>query len=163
MGQKPKADKETPSDSPVRCRLNKRRRRILVVDDEKSIQDVLTGILSMMGYDVVSAASGHEGLNLFLKNPIELVLTDLNMPGMDGWTLASHIKKQSPDTPVVLITGSEKEVVHEKLERGCVDSVLFKPFILEDFQKTVQGMVDLANHRSATHLTFPRKHEPGMI
>ena len=70
------------------------------------------------------------------------MLTDLNMPGMDGWTLASHIKRKSPNTPVVLITGSEKGAVVEKLKRSCVDPVIFKPFILEDFQKTVQGMVD---------------------
>jgi two-component system NtrC family response regulator len=95
-----------------------------------------------MGYEVVSAGSGHEGLNLFLKNSIELVLTDLNMPGMDGWTLASHIKKKSPNTPIVLITGSEKGVVDKKLKKSCVDSVMYKPFILEDLRKTVHGIVD---------------------
>ena len=81
-----------------------------------------------MGYEVVAAGSGHEGLNLFLRNSIELVLTDLDMPGIDGWTLALHIKDKSPSTPVVLITGSESDAIMEKLEGSCVDSVLFKPF-----------------------------------
>lgn len=140
--QKPKMGKKPDRKSLVSSHKKKRRRRILVVDDEKNILDILSGILSIIGYEVVSAGSGHEGLNLFLKNSIELVLTDLNMPGMDGWTLAFHIKKKSPNTPVVLITGSEKGAVDEKLKRSCVDSVIFKPFILEDFRKTVQGMVD---------------------
>jgi CheY-like chemotaxis protein len=140
--QKPKMDKKPDRKSLVSSHKKKRCRRILVVDDEKNIQDILSGILSIMGYEVVSASSGHEGLNLFLKNSIELVLTDLNMPGMDGWTLASHIKRKSPNTPVVLITGSEKGAVDEKLKKSCVDSVIFKPFILEDFQKTVQRIVD---------------------
>jgi two-component system NtrC family response regulator len=140
--QKPKMDKKPDRESLVSSHIKKRRKRILVVDDEKNIQDVLTGILSIIGYEVVSAGSGHEGLNLFLKNSIELVLTDLNMPGIDGWTLASHIKRKSPNTPVVLITGSEKGAVDEELKRSCVDSVIFKPFALEDLRKTVQGMVD---------------------
>ena len=140
--QKPKMDKKPDIKSLVSSHKKKRCRRILVVDDEKNIQDILSGMLSTMGYEVVSAGSGHEGLNLFLKNSIELVLTDLNMPGMDGWTLASHIKRKSPNTPVVLITGSEKGAVDEKLKRSCVDSVMFKPFALEDLRKTVQGMVD---------------------
>ncbi len=140
--QEPKMYEEPVSESLISSHIKKRCKRILVVDDEKNMLSILTGILSIMGYEVVSAGSAHEGLNLFLKNPIELVLTDLNMPGMDGWALASHIKKKSPNTPVVLITGSEKEAVDEKLKKSCVDSVIFKPFMLEDLRKTVQGMID---------------------
>ena len=125
----------------VRSPITEQSRRILVVDDEKSIQEVLKALLTAMGYEVVSAGSGREGLHLFLENPIELVLTDLNMPGMDGFSFASHIKRKSPGTRVVLITGLEKGAVDENLKRGCIDSVLIKPFGLEDLQKTVQGMV----------------------
>jgi CheY-like chemotaxis protein len=106
------------------------------------IQEVLKALLSIMGYEVVSAGSGHDGLHLFFENPTKIVFTDLNMPGMDGWTLASHIKKKSPNTPVILITGSDKDIVDKKLKKSCIDSVLFKPFGLEDLQKTVQGIVD---------------------
>ena len=66
------------------------------------------------------------------------------MPGMDGWTLARHIKKRSPATPVVLITGSEKETVLRKAKGNSIDSVLFKPFTLEDLQQTLQGALDNA-------------------
>ena len=125
----------------VRSPIKEQSRRILVVDDEKSIQEVLKALLTAMGYEVVSAGSGREGLHLFLENPIELVMTDLNMPGMDGFSFASHIKRKSPGTRVVLITGLEKGAVDENLKRGCIDSVLIKPFGLEDLQKTVQGMV----------------------
>jgi CheY-like chemotaxis protein len=59
------------------------------------------------------------------------------MPEMDGWALASHIKDLSPDTPIVLITGSEKSAVMEGLRTSNVGYVLFKPFSLEDIQKTV--------------------------
>ena len=139
--QKLKIGKENNEKPFVRSSITKQCRRILVVDDEKSIQEVLKALLSAMGYEVISAGSGHEGLNLFLETRIVLVLTDLNMPGMDGFSFASHIKEKSPDTPVVLITGLEKGAVDEKLKRGCVDSVLFKPFGLEDLQRTVQGII----------------------
>ncbi len=115
--------------------------RILVVDDTKAIRDVLSKILAFMGYEVVVASSGNEGLNRFLKSSFELVLTDFNMPGIDGCTLALRIKDKSPNTPVVLITGSEEEIVMERL-KGCrVDCVMFKPFQLEDIEEMVQRMI----------------------
>ena len=116
--------------------------RILVVDDEKNIRDILSKALSYMGFEVSVASSGNEGLNLFLRNSFDLVLTDLQMPGLDGWTLALHIKDKSPNTQVVLITGSEKKAVMDKLEGSCVDSVMFKPFTLEEIQETVKIMLD---------------------
>ena len=115
--------------------------RILVVDDSKEIRDILSDVLSSMGFQVSVASNGNEGLNLLFVNPFELVLTDLQMPGMDGWTLDFHIKDRSPDTPVVLITGSEREVVLERLGESRVDSAIFKPFSLEEIQETVQAVL----------------------
>lgn len=115
--------------------------KILIVDDEKAIRDVLSDTLSFLGYEVTVANNGHEGFSLFLNNSFGLVFTDMHMPGMDGWSLAHHIKDKSPDTPVVLITGSEKETVMKKLKGSFVDTVLFKPACLEDIQKTVQGFL----------------------
>lgn len=116
--------------------------KILIVDDSKEIRDILSKMLSLMGFEAAVASNGNEALNLFLTNSFDLVLTDLEMPDLDGWTLALHIKDKSPNTPVVLITGSEKEAVMERLEGSCIDSILFKPFMLEDIQKTVQIMLD---------------------
>lgn len=115
--------------------------KILIVDDEKAIRDVLSDTLSFLGYEVTVASSGREGLSLFLNNSFGLVFTDMHMPGMDGWTLAHHIKDKSPDTPVVLITGSEKETVMKRFKGSFVDTVIFKPLSLEDIQKTVQGFL----------------------
>jgi len=115
--------------------------KILIVDDEKAIHDILSDTLSFLGYEVTVASSGHEGLSLFLNNSFGLVFTDMHMPGMDGWTLAHHIKDKSPDTPVVLITGSEKETVMKRLKGSFVDTVIFKPASLEDIQKTVQRLL----------------------
>ena len=114
-------------------------RRILVAEDNKSVQDVVSRILDFMGFEVALAGNGVEALSLFLDNSFDLVLTDLEMPLMDGWSLTQCIKERSPNTPVVWMTGSDRETVLKKVERGPVDSVIFKPFLLKDFQRTVQG------------------------
>lgn len=114
---------------------------ILVVDDEQAIRGALADTLSFLGHEVATASNGTEGLRLFLKDSFELVVTDMQMPGMDGWTLAQRIKEASPNTPVVLITGCEKEMILKKLKGNSIDFVLFKPFTVEDLERTVQGLL----------------------
>ena len=113
--------------------------RILVAEDDKTIQGVISKFLEFLGFEVALACNGIEALAVFLENSFDLVLTDLQMPAMDGLSLASHIKERSPSTPVILLTGSDRETVRKKVKRGPVDSVIFKPFRLEDLQRTVQG------------------------
>jgi len=114
-------------------------KRILVADDDKVIRDAVTWFLEFMGFEVALAGNGIEALAVFLESPFDLVLTDLQMPAMDGLRLASHIKERSPSTPVILLTGCDRETVWKKVERASVDSVIFKPFRLKDLQRTVQG------------------------
>ena len=117
-------------------------RRILVVDDEPNIRHVFSTMISFIGFDVDEAENGDKALNCLLKSKFALVLTDLNMPGMDGWTLAYRIKEISPETPVILVTGEEREQVLKKMKDSFVDSILFKPVRLHDVQKTFQSMLD---------------------
>ena len=124
------------------CRqLNVKMQRVLVVDDDEVIRDILSTMLMTIGFGVDVASRGDEGLNLFRKNLFDLVVTDLKMPGMDGWTLSYYIKDEAPDTPVVLITGLTWEHVKDKLARSCVDSVMFKPFGFTELKSTVQGLL----------------------
>jgi CheY-like chemotaxis protein len=110
------------------------RDRILLVDDQKEIRDIVLKLLAYKGYEVVAASNGKEGLGLFLRSPCNLVITDLSMPEVDGLTLAFFIKKRSPHTPVVLMTGHELDPA----QRGSVDFVMRKPFSLGELQRTVQ-------------------------
>jgi CheY-like chemotaxis protein len=116
-----------------------RPRRILVADNDKSIQKLVSKILAFMGFEVALAGNGIEALAIFLESSFDLVLTDFQMPAMDGLSLAGHIKERSPSTPVILLTGSDRETVRRKVQRTPVDSVIFKPFRLDDLQRTVQG------------------------
>jgi DNA-binding NtrC family response regulator len=121
--------------------------RVLVVDDEESIRALLLEILSGMDYEAVAFGNSGEALNHFRKESFDLVLTDLEMPGMDGLTLARYIKNRSPETPVILVTGCRVEDFQEKMRTGCIDSVIAKPFRLDGFLKTVQGMLKNKFHK----------------
>jgi len=117
-------------------------KRILVVDDDESIRGIVSQMISVLGYEVVSADSGENGLNLFLKNRFDLVITDLDMPGMKGLDLAGLIKKKSPYTLVILMTGQDKELIQTKIRDSSVDHALFKPFGLMEFEETLQGLLN---------------------
>ena len=121
--------------------MNTSRQKILVVDDNDTIRGVVSQMLCRLGFAVLSADSGEKGLALFLKNKFDLVMTDFNMPGMDGINLASCIKKKSPSTQVVLMTGADKEVILSKIKNTAVAKALFKPFTLAEVDVTVQGLL----------------------
>jgi CheY-like chemotaxis protein len=116
-------------------------KRILIVDDDEKLLNLLSSMIAMMGFEVDTAGSGDEAINHFTKDPFDIVLTDLNMPGTDGWDVARHIKSLSPDTPVVLSTAEARKRIMEKIEDSSVDFVLFKPFGFKEFQEMIQKML----------------------
>jgi CheY-like chemotaxis protein len=116
---------------------------ILVVDDNKDLQILVSKMLGRLGYEVSSADSGEKGLNIFLKNKFDIVLSDYEMPGMDGIALAYSIKKSSPRTRVVIMTGAGRETVLSK-ESTAVDEVISKPFTLAEIDETIKNLSDTA-------------------
>ena len=84
---------------------NKLNHWLLLVDDEDDIRDVLKLPLEDLGYDVLMAENAETALAIFRKEKPAIVLTDIKMPGMDGIELLREIKKDSPDTEVIMITG----------------------------------------------------------
>jgi CheY-like chemotaxis protein len=100
-------------------------------------------MLSMLGYEVLSADSGENGLSLFLKNKFDIVLSDYEMPGMDGVAFACSVKKSSPRTPVVIMTGAGREIVFSR-KSTAVDEVISKPFTLAGIDETIQNLLSRA-------------------
>ena len=117
--------------------------KILVVDDNNFLRSVVSKMLSMLGYDVLSADSGENGLSLFLKNKFDIVLSDYEMPGMDGVAFACGVKKSSPRTPVVIMTGAGRETVFS-IKSTAVDEVISKPFTLFGIDETIQNLLGKA-------------------
>ena len=102
--------------------------RILAVEDEPEVLDVIRAMLVATGHTVVTAASGREALELFEREPVDVVVTDLGMPGMTGLALAEEIKGRRP-VPVVLLTGWADEL--DEAHRRHVDVLLAKPITRE--------------------------------
>ncbi len=102
--------------------------RILAVEDEPEVLDLLRAMLGHAGHTVFSAASGREALALFGREPVDLVISDLGMPGMTGLALAAELRRQRA-IPIVLLTGWADELDRDALPG--VDVVLAKPFSRE--------------------------------
>jgi len=91
----------------------KPKRTILCVDDNEQSLSVRKVLLETRGYRVIGCTNGTEALEYFRKGGVDLVLTDLVMPGMDGNTLIDEIKKISPQTPAILHSGKIRTYAHE--------------------------------------------------
>jgi CheY-like chemotaxis protein len=113
--------------------------KILVVDDNDFIRIAVSKMLSRLGYEVSSADSGENGLSIFHKNKFDIVLSDYEMPGMDGVTFADSVKKRSPRTRVVIMTGAGKESVFSR-KSTAVDKVVSKPFTLAEIDEAIQNL-----------------------
>lgn len=115
--------------------------KALVVDDDGALLSVVAEMLSALGYEVSLAENGAKALRIFLGNKFDIVLSDYEMPGMDGVALARRIKRSSPGTPVVIMTGAAKEIVFSR-KGGAVDRVLLKPFTLAEMCATISSISD---------------------
>lgn len=98
--------------------------RVLIVEDESSVRDVLGLMLESDGHTVGSAANGAEGLELFCSQQWDIVLTDRAMPNMTGDQLAMEIKRRSPHMPVVMVSG----LANSHAEPSPIDALVRKPF-----------------------------------
>ncbi len=114
--------------------------RILIVDDESNVREILEDILSTEGHEVHSSASGEEALMLLQKHTFNLVFTDLSLPQMDGYSLAEAIKTQWPQTSICLITGWDNPLIAEKSVQNKVDRMINKPFHMDDVLQAVNEL-----------------------
>ena len=101
--------------------------KILVVDDEGDVREVLCALAKTLGYEAVGASGGKEALAMLGKTSFDLVLTDLMMPDTNGWQLLSSIKEGNPKLPVVIITGFMSEQGEMILTNPLVNGYLAKP------------------------------------
>jgi CheY-like chemotaxis protein len=102
--------------------------RILVVDDEEEVRNLLQEILEDSGCEAVTASQGYDGLRMFDEGDFDAVFTDLGMPGMSGWELARAIRERNSRVPLAIITGWGEAVRTSERENAQVDWVLSKPF-----------------------------------
>ena len=136
-------EKESPSPA---CR------RILVVEDDELLRDTYKMLLCLESFEVEAAENGAEGLTLFKEQPFDLVLTDRNMPKMDGVGLIKSLRKLGSDVPIIMISGSlhSDPLPPDVAPEVCV--ALPKPA----FPKEIRAAISFALSRENPHPSMLR-------
>ena len=104
--------------------------KILVIDDEQSIRDLLDRLLRRKGYYVVLAESGRKGLELFRRERPDVIVLDLKMPEMDGLTVLRQIRSLNRSQPVIVLTGSRTAEMEQQVRALGVTEYIAKGFSL---------------------------------
>jgi signal transduction histidine kinase/CheY-like chemotaxis protein len=112
---------------------------ILLIDDDPFVRDSVRMMLEHLGHKVSTATNGADGIEMFASESFDLVFTDLGMPGVSGWDVASGVKAINADVPVVLITGWGRELDATDVQAKGVDFVLPKPFELSTTAKILSA------------------------
>jgi CheY-like chemotaxis protein len=113
------------------------RPRILLVDDEAVVRDLVADMLTFLGCDVDRAAGAREGIDLFGRSHYDLVVTDLSMPGLTGWDVIAAVRRHDAERGVILTTGTPIELERERAREARV-TVLPKPFHLAALREAVE-------------------------
>lgn len=116
-------------------------KRLLVVDDDDEIRELLEFDLAQSGYQIDTAADGYEGLNKALNSNYDLVLLDVMMPKMNGYEVCKNIRKSKPDMPVLLLTA--KGTINDKttgFDSGA-DDYIVKPFDIQEVLLRVRALL----------------------
>lgn len=111
--------------------------KILAVDDEKQIVDLLTIMLDGLGHKIVGVSDGQHAIDFLDKEDFDLVITDLGMPVISGWDVAAKAKSKKAGLPVVLVTGWGAEYESKDLTEVGIDAVLSKPFSLDELKNII--------------------------
>jgi serine/threonine-protein kinase PpkA len=121
---------------------NVRRGKILVVEDNVDSRDLLAKLLGMNGYEVLSASDGESGYAAALTQVPDLIITDINMPRMDGIALLKKVRLESllTGTAVFVITAFGGEAAREAIDAGA-DAATAKPFDFDAFVDTVGSLI----------------------
>ncbi len=119
--------------------------RILVVDDEEIVRSLTVQVLERAGYDVVAVGGAAEALAVVAEDGIDLVVSDVMMPGSTGVELLSELQSRRPDLPVVLMTGGspEPDRTARALEIGA-RAIVYKPFTHAELRNAVEAALTLS-------------------
>jgi CheY-like chemotaxis protein len=120
--------------------------KVLLVEDDDDNRELMAEVLEACGFDVVSSATGQDGLKILSERSVDVVVTDVGMPGMGGLEMARAAKAIAPQVPVVVVTGwVDREDIASARGRKDVDAVLVKPV---DPDALSQAVTDVARGRA---------------
>lgn len=117
--------------------------KILAVDDSRTIREMVSAILSQMGHEVLLACDGAEAMHIARDTAVDLVLTDINMPNMNGISLVYKLRKLDTyrDTPILMLTTESADFKKEKSKNRGANGWIQKPFDADRLEKAVNTML----------------------
>ena len=119
--------------------------QILVIDDDDFVRQLVVDLLEKESYDVISTGSGTEGMNLFYEDPTDLVITDINMPDIEGTQVIQKLSKEYPKTKFIVISGYGRGGAidyFDSVKSLGIKHVFQKPFDNRDFLNTVKLLIE---------------------
>ncbi len=125
-------------------------KKILFVDDEEAQRDIMHRVLNKLGYSVTLSSSSQEALEILKKECFPLIITDLNMPGMDGTKLCKQIRANNSKSIIYALSGFIESYQAQRLEDIGFDGYLRKPATSAMIKKAVDGAFDKLKQLSIT-------------
>ena len=113
---------------------------VLVIDDDRLFRDIVGHLLSLSGYRVTTARDGTEGLRCFAEGNHDVVVTDVSMPGPDGWEVARRLRAASDRAGIVVMSASGEAFEARRASISGPIATLAKPFSLEQLLATVRAV-----------------------
>ena len=114
--------------------------KLLVIDDEPAILELMRSHFSLRGYEVLTALDGSEGLAVLASAEPDIVLLDLKMKKMDGDRFLQKIREEKRETKILVVTGYQDEALRDKVERLGVDAFLEKPVSIIELQRKIEEL-----------------------
>ncbi len=126
---------------------------ILFVDDDQIVRSLVKDVMEVEGFKVLTAENGFKALEIMKNSPIDILMTDLGMPGMSGFQLASEARKLMPDIPIIMATGWESRIDRKKVEQNKIDYIVGKPFLFAEIFEVVTDTLH-RKHKHKAEVTF---------
>lgn len=142
------------------------RAKILVIDDEEYVRELLRDVLEAEGCRVVTAGDGLEALSLFEGTRIAGVFTDVGLPGMSGWELARELRLRSPALPIAIITGWGDSIGTDKQRAAGIEWIVTKPFSVErivTIARSIATSYDITNNANTSNQLDQDQSTSGII
>jgi CheY-like chemotaxis protein len=123
--------------------MNAEQHIVLLVDDEPLVLRALSRALRREAYQILLANSGAEGLALLARHPVDVVVSDMRMPNMDGVTFLRQVREQCPQVARIILTGyAEREMIRRAFEQGDTIEVLNKPWDDEQLKRILRELLE---------------------
>jgi DNA-binding response OmpR family regulator len=122
--------------------------KILVVDDDPSIRQIMNDLLLLDGYEVTTAEDAESALQFMERGTVDMLITDLGLPSMDGWDLAAAARRCLPHIGILAISSWQGEDAPQKMAEYGIDLMVWKPFRFDQIRQAIDRMGELLSDRS---------------